>query len=347
MVQWLKQQELKLKMPVTVHQLVNGLRKFHFNILYLQTLYLKIFSRLLYTYQNFGIQKFLHSTGLLKLISPKLNEIDKLAPRVSKTFSDSFIKEITPAKGEEKYKTAFLTGCLMNVMFADINKDTVDVLSACGCEVISPKEQVCCGSLPGHNGDFETAKKLAKKNIDIFSKYNFDYIILNSAGCGAFMKEYVHLFKEDANYAKRAEEFSKKVKDISEFIDEIKPDVFKNTVNDDITYHDACHLAHTQKIVEQPRSMLNMIPGLNQKPLEESTWCCGSAGIYNIVRYEDSMKILERKMNNIKNTNAKIVLTGNPGCISQIKYGSEKFKVDVEVLHPVSILKKSIEISSQ
>ena len=253
------------------------------------------------------------------------------------------IEEITPAKGEEKYKAAFLTGCLMNVMFADINKDTVDVLSACGCEVISPKEQVCCGSLPGHNGDFETAKQLAKKNIDVFSKYNFDYIILNSAGCGAFMKEYGHLFKDDAKYAKRAEEFSKKVKDISEFIDEIKPNVFKNIVSEDITYHDACHLAHTQKIVNEPRNMLDMIPGLNQKPLEESTWCCGSAGIYNIVRYEDSMKILERKMDNIKNTNAKIVLTGNPGCISQLKYGAEKFNVNVEVLHPVSILKKSID----
>ncbi len=115
---------------------------------------------------------------MLKLISTKLNEIDKLSPRVSKKFSDALIKEITPAKGEEKYKTAFLTGCLMNVMFADINKDTVDVLSACGCEVISPKDQVCCGSLAGHNGDFETAKKLAKKNIDVFKKYQlqiFDF----------------------------------------------------------------------------------------------------------------------------------------------------------------------------
>ncbi len=303
---------------------------------------LKILSRLLYVYQNFGIQKFVHSSGLLKLISSKLNEIDKLSPRVSKKFSDSLINEITPAIGEEKYKTAFLTGCLMNVMFADINKDTVDVLSACGCEVISPKNQVCCGSLAAHNGDFETAKNLAKKNIDVFKKYNYKYLILNSAGCGAFMKEYGYILKDDAQYSKSAEEFSKKVKDISEFIDEIKPDVFKNLVNEDVTYHDACHLAHSQKIVNEPRSMLDMIPGLNQKPLEESNWCCGSAGIYNIVRYDDSMKILERKMKNIKDTKAKIVLTGNPGCISQLKYGAEKFNVEIEVLHPVSILKKAL-----
>ncbi len=156
------------------------------------------------------------------------------------------------------------------------------------------------------------------------------------------MKEYGHLLKDDTQYSKLADEFSKKVKDISEFIDEIKPDVFKNLVNEDVTYHDACHLAHSQKIVNEPRSMLDMIPGLNQKPLEESTWCCGSAGIYNIVRYDDSMKILERKMNNIKDTKAKIVLTGNPGCISQLKYGAEKFNVEIEVLHPVSILKKAL-----
>ena len=244
---------------------------------------------------------------------------------------------------ETKYKTAFLTGCLMNVMFADINKDTVDVLTACGCEVISPKNQVCCGSLHAHNGDFETAKKLAKKNLEIFGKYNFDFLISNSAGCGAFMKEYGHVLKDDPKYAKAAEKFSDKVKDISEFITSIHPDIFNNIVDEEVTYHDACHLAHSQKIVKEPREMLNFIPGLKNKPLEESTWCCGSAGIYNIVRYEDSMKILERKMTNIKNTKAKIVLTGNPGCISQIKYGAEKFDVDVEVLHPVSILKKSIK----
>ena len=320
----------------------NLIKKISFKYILPSNKLLKILSRLLYAYQNYGIQKFIHSTGLLELISPKLNEVDKLSPRVSKKFSDSFIKEITPPVGEEKYKTAFLTGCLMNVMFADINKDTVEVLSACGCEVISPKDQVCCGSLAGHNGDFETAKTLAKKNIDVFKKHNYKYLILNSAGCGAFMKEYGHLLKDDQKYSKLAAEFSNKVKDISEFISEVQPDVFKNIVNKDVTYHDACHLAHSQKIVNQPREMINMIPGLKQEPLEESTWCCGSAGIYNIVRYEDSMKILERKMNNIRDTKAKIVLTGNPGCISQLKYGAEKFNVAVEVLHPVSLLKQSL-----
>ncbi|MEO8400048.1 MAG: (Fe-S)-binding protein [Ignavibacteriaceae bacterium] len=315
------------------------IKKFALNIL-ASNKNLKLFSRFLFFYQNFGIQKFIHSIGLIKIFSKKLSEIDKLSPKVSRKFSDKLIEEITPAENEEKYRTAFLTGCLMNVMFAEINKDTVDVLSSSGCKVISPKDQVCCGSLHAHNGDYETAKKLAKKNLDIFSKHKFDFMISNSAGCGAFMKEYGHALKDDESYSEIAKNFSSKVKDITEFLAEEKPDILNNQINEEVTYHDACHLAHTQKIIAQPREVLNSIPGLNVKPLEESTWCCGSAGIYNIVRYEDSMVVLKRKMENIKKTNAKIVLTGNPGCISQIRYGAKRFNVDVEVMHPVSLIRK-------
>jgi len=307
---------------------------FHFN--------LKIAAKFLYFYQNFGIQKFLHNVGLFKLISKRLSEVDKLAPRVSKTFSTNFIQEYTKPEGEVKYKTAFLTGCLMDVMFAEINKDTIDVLSACGCEVFSPKDQVCCGSLHAHNGDIETAKKLAKKNINAFEKYDYQYLLSNSAGCGAFMKEYGNVLKDDKVYSERAKKFSEKVKDVTEFLAIEKPIKNLGKINEIVTYHDACHLAHTQKVVSEPREVLKSIPGLDIKNLEESSWCCGSAGIYNIVRYEDSMKILQRKMNNIKNTNAHIVLTGNPGCIQQIKYGAEKFNVNVKVMHPITLIKQAI-----
>lgn len=303
---------------------------------------LKFVSKLLYFYQNFGLRKFLHSIGFFKLISQKLGEVDKLSPEVSKTFSSKIIPERLKPKGEIKYRIAFLTGCLMDVMFADINKDTVDVLNLCGCEVISPQNQVCCGSLHAHNGDVETATKLAKKNIDEFEKFEFDFLVSNSAGCGAFMKEYGHVLQNDPDYSERAKIFSKKVKDISEFLSDILPEINFNNINGSFTYHDACHLAHTQKIVNQPRQILNSIPGMELKNLDESTWCCGSAGIYNIVHYDESMKMLEKKMNNIRKTNAATVLTGNPGCISQIKYGAKKFNVNVEVLHPVTIIKKAL-----
>ena len=303
---------------------------------------LKIAAKFLYFYQNYGIQKFLHNVGLFKLISTKLGEVDKLAPKVSKTFSSNFIKEYTKPEGEVKYKTAFLTGCLMDVMFAEINKDTIDVLSACGCEVYNPKDQVCCGSLHAHNGDMETAKKLAKKNIDSFGKFDYQYLISNSAGCGAFMKEYGHVLADDPAYAERAKKFSNKVKDVTEFLAIEKPIKDFGEINETITYHDACHLAHTQKVVTEPREVLKSIPGLKIKNLEESNWCCGSAGIYNIVRYNESMLILKRKMDNIKNTDAEIVVTGNPGCIQQIKYGAGKFNVKVKVMHPITLIKQAI-----
>lgn len=307
---------------------------------------LKFVSRLLWIYQKTGLQKIIRATGLLKLFSKNLSEIEKLSPPIANHFSDSVIKEVELPNGEIKYNTAFHYGCLMNTMFADINIDTIDVLRQIGCKIITPKDQVCCGSLMAHNGDIDFALKLARKNIDAFVKHDYDFLISNSAGCGAFMKDYAHLLEDDPLYAEKAKVFSSKVKDVTEFLfDElpsIKSKLKTNTELEPITYHDACHLAHAQKVAAQPREVIKSIPGIKYTELEEASWCCGSAGIYNIVRYDDAIIQLQRKMKNIRNTGAKIVLTGNPGCMGQIKYGAEKFDVDVEVLHPVSLIKKLI-----
>uniref|UniRef100_A0A832G744 Glycolate oxidase iron-sulfur subunit n=1 Tax=Ignavibacterium album TaxID=591197 RepID=A0A832G744_9BACT len=307
---------------------------------------LKFVSRLLWIYQKTGLQKIIRATGLLKLFSKNLSEIEKLSPPIANHFSDSVIKEVELPNGEIKYNTAFHFGCLMNTMFADINIDTIDVLRQIGCKIITPKDQVCCGSLMAHNGDMDFALKLARKNIDAFVKHDYDFLISNSAGCGAFMKDYAHLLEDDPLYAEKAKVFSSKVKDVTEFLfDELpslKSKLKTNTELEPITYHDACHLAHAQKVAAQPREVIKSILGIKYTELEEASWCCGSAGIYNIVRYDDAIIQLQRKMKNIRNTGAKIVLTGNPGCMGQIKYGAEKFDVDVEVLHPVSLIKKLI-----
>jgi len=306
---------------------------------------LKFVSKLLWIYQKTGLQKLIRSSGLLKLFPNNLSEIEKLSPVISDKFSDTQIKEIELPEGEVKYKTAFHFGCLMNTMFADINIDTIDVLKECGCKVITPKDQVCCGSLMGHNGDMDFALKLARKNIDAFEKQDYDFLISNSAGCGAFMKDYAHLLKDDPVYAEKAKIFSSKVKDITEFLAEQKPEFNFNPEPEaaQVTYHDACHLIHAQKVSEQPRQVIKSLPGVNYTELEEASWCCGSAGIYNVVRYDDSIKMLERKMKNIKNTNADVVITGNPGCMGQIKYGTQKFNVDVEVIHPVTFIKRKLK----
>ena len=293
---------------------------------------LKTASRLLYFYQ----QSFLPE--LLKKILPrKLAELDALSPRVSKKFCDSIIEEITEPIGEKKMDTAFLYGCIMNVMFSEINKDTVELLSKNGCRVSTPKDQVCCGSLHAHNGDPETAKKLAVKNLKAFGKYNYEYLVSNSAGCGAFMKEYKHIFEDDNELKEIAESFSGRVKDLSEFFPDIIP-LNLESKDEKVTYHDACHLVHSQKVSLQPRKIINSIPGIDYVELNEANWCCGSAGIYNITRYDDSMKILDRKIKNIKETGAEKVITSNPGCITQLEYGLKKNGLNVRVEHLVSFL---------
>jgi len=312
---------------------------------------LKFISRLLWIYQKIGLQKLLRAIGILKIFSKNLAEIETLSPVIADKFSDTQIKEIELPNGEVKYKTAFHFGCLMNTMFADINIDTIDVLKKCKCKIVTPRDQVCCGSLMGHNGDMEFALKLARKNIDAFEKHDYDYLISNSAGCGAFMKDYARLLEDDLAYAEKAKWFSSKVKDVMEFFAEhklllnleLKPELELGS----ITYHDACHLIHAQKISSQPREVIKSLPGVNYAELEEASWCCGSAGIYNVVRYDDAVMQLERKMQNIKNTKAKIVLTGNPGCMGQIKYGTQKFNVDVEVLHPVTLIKRMIKMNGE
>ncbi len=308
---------------------------------------LKLVSTLLRLYQKIGLQKIVRATGILKIFSKNLAEIETLSPIIADKFSDKQIKEIELPNGEIKYKTAFHFGCLMNTMFADINIDTIDVLKECGCKIITPQDQVCCGSLMGHNGDMEFALQLARKNIDAFEKHDYDFLISNSAGCGAFMKDYAHLLEDDPTYAEKAKRFSSKVKDVMEFFAEQKPDLNYNLAlkPELTTYHDACHLVHAQKVSTQPREVIKSLPGIEYKELEEASWCCGSAGIYNVVRYDDAVKQLERKMNNIKSTNAKIVLTGNPGCMGQIKHGTKKFNVDVEVLHPVTLIKRLLNNS--
>jgi len=295
---------------------------------------LKAASKLLYFYQRSFFPKLLK-----KILPGKLAELDSLSPRVSKKFSDSIIEEITEPVGEKKMSTAFLYGCVMNVMFSDVNKDTVELLTKNGCRVITPKDQFCCGSLHTHNGDPETAKELAKKNLKAFSKHNYEYLASNSAGCGAFMKEYKYIFKDDEELKDIAENFSNKVKDLSEFFSDIIP-IKPEDKHERVTYHDACHLVHSQKVFEQPRKIINSLHGIEYVELNEASWCCGSAGIYNITRFDDSMKILDRKIKNIKETGTEKVVTSNPGCITQLEYGLKKNKLNVKVEHLASFLNR-------
>jgi glycolate oxidase iron-sulfur subunit len=203
--------------------------------------------------------------------------------------------------------------------------------------------QQCCGALHIHAGEAKRGRQLAQHNIDVFEPYNCDVIIINSAGCGSNLKEYGHLLRDDPAYASRAAAFSSKVKDISEFLMNIELNREMGSLNRTVTYHDACHLFHGQKVKQQPRELLNAIPGLVLVNLKESDWCCGSAGIYNITNQEMASQLLERKMNNIVATGTHVVVTGNPGCMMQIALGAHKKGYELAVMHPIQLLDESYQ----
>jgi glycolate oxidase iron-sulfur subunit len=303
-------------------------------------------ARLLRFVQSLGIRLFLNTGKNTKLISKKLHSICSLTPTVSKIFStDSLAKRILPSSFP-RYRVIFFTGCIMDVAFADVNEDTVQLLLHHGCEVIIPKEQKCCGSLQAHNGDITGAKNLARYIIQLFSRYDFDYIVMNSAGCGAYMKDYGKIFETDSAIAENAKIISSKVKDVSEFLEEtgFLPANDRNSnpfYGKKVTYHDACHLVHTQHISLQPRKLINAIDGIQYVELPESTWCCGSAGIFNITHFEDSMQILQRKVENIKRANPDILVTGNPGCLIQIQHGLNQAGMKIELLHTATFLRRA------
>ncbi len=301
----------------------------------------KLWATFLRVYQQSGVQDAVQQSGILSLFSEKMHQQQFLIPQISETFFNSDSQEIYKAEGKHRGRVAFLSGCIMNVAFADIHRDAIAVLTKNGYDVIVPKLQQCCGSLHSHNGEIETAKTLAKANIDVFKQYEFDALIIDSAGCGAFMKEYGKVLADDPAYAELANNLSQKTKDITEFLAGIELLPPTRPIAKRVTYHEACHLVHTQKISREPRAILQSIPGIQFVELHEATWCCGSAGIYNVLRYDDSMQMLDRKMNNVASTQADIVVTANPGCHLQIQYGIKKYNLPMEVIHPVTLLRRS------
>ncbi len=299
----------------------------------------KIAARILRIYQRSGLEGAIKESGLLRLFSDKLHEQHQLLPKVQDNFFDEEYPEVIRLISNIRGRVAFLSGCIMNVAFSDIHRDAIYVLVKNGFEVIIPTGQVCCGSLHAHNGEIDSAKFLAQKNIEVFEKYQYDTLVVDSAGCSAFMKEYSRIFAEDEEYAERAKIFSQKVKEITEFLSEVGLTMPLVSVNKKVTYHEACHLVHAQKISRQPRELIQLIPGIEFIELPEATWCCGSAGIYNVVRYDDSMKILNRKIKNLESTGADIVVTANPGCHLQLQYGIKKYGLNMQVMHPISLFR--------
>jgi Fe-S oxidoreductase len=282
------------------------------------------------------------ATGLRALAerTPLLRDRALLAPSISgKPFEQRGL--LARPEGAVRARVAILTGCLMPLAYGRVHRATIRILARNGCEVVAPPEQACCGALHAHNGDMETARALARRNIDAFDDAGIDAIIVNSAGCGAAMKEYGELLVGDPDYAEKAHEFSQRVKDISEFLVNLPFEPPEGTVQATVTYQDSCHLAHAQRITTEPRQILASIPGLTLGVMPHADRCCGSAGVYSLTQNEMSLQILASKMRDVRATAATIVATSNPGCMTQLEAGARRFGPKLKVVHVVELLDKA------
>jgi glycolate oxidase iron-sulfur subunit len=316
------------------------IRSFTLRWLFADLSRLQLAGRALRLWQQLGLQTFVRRSGLLRLLPRRLRELEAMTPTVRPRFSDECIPAVLPARGTRRFQVALLTGCAQDLVFSDVNRDTAEVLARHGCEVHTPPDQQCCGSLHAHNGEWEQAQVLARRQIDQFPPAQFDAIITNAAGCGSHLKHYAKLLADDPAYLGRAEQWDAKVKDIHEWLAEIgiAAPAAGNAPPQTVTYHEACHLCHGQKITAQPRAVLQAIPNLTLVELPESAWCCGSAGIYNLVQPEMAGELLERKLKHVASTGAPVVATGNPGCLLQILNGARARRMPLRVAHPITLL---------
>jgi glycolate oxidase iron-sulfur subunit len=315
------------------------------NVLFMHPRLLRLVGWGLRLWQKCGLDRLMRRVRFFGLLPAKLRALEPQTPRMADAFSDSLIApvESTAAPGlKPTYRVGLLTGCVQDLAFPDINRDTADVLLANGCEVVTPRAQACCGSLHAHNGELELARELARRQIDSFDLDELDAVITNAGGCGSHLKQYGHLLQDDPLYAARARQWDHKLRDIHEWLAQTgirPPQPACPWPAQEVTYHESCHLCHGQKITRQPRQVLKAVPGLVLKELPESNWCCGSAGIYNITQPEQSAKLLQRKTAHIQATGAACVATANPGCHLQLANGLRS--TGIQVSQPVTLLARA------
>jgi len=324
-------------------------------VLFTRPRLLRFVGRLLWLWQASGMQALVRRWRLTRILPRRIRELESLAPEIRPRFSHQLIAPLErPRDGTVRHRVLVLTGCMQDLMFSEINRATVDVLLENGCEVHTPPVQACCGSLHAHNGDHATAVLLAKRQLDAIDPAEYDAILSNAGGCGSHLRHYDRLLAGEPAYAERAREWSRKLKDIHEWLVEIGFRVpERRTLNADLrtptltaptqptrlTYHESCHLCHSQKVSAQPRAILRALPGVELKECGEATWCCGSAGIYNLTQPRTAGWLQERKVAHLRATDAEVVALANPGCHLQVANGLRAAGVgDVRVVHPVVLL---------
>jgi glycolate oxidase iron-sulfur subunit len=290
------------------------------------------------------IKPLIDRSGLLNLLPARVRALAKLAPPITVKSLTASTVEVTPAMGARRMRVGLLTGCVQRLAFAHVNEATVRVLAAEGCDVVAPRTQGCCGALALHAGREPDARGFARRVIEVFERAGIERVVVNAAGCGSSMKEYERLFADDPQWAARARAFSAGVRDVNELLIELgEPRAARHPLNLRVAYHDACHLAHAQGVRQQPRDLLQQVPGIELLPIAEPEMCCGSAGIYNLVQPAPARQLGERKVRNIAAVRPDVVATANPGCTLQIASIAGDIGHPLKVMHPIELIDASIQ----
>lgn len=313
---------------------------------------LRWIARSLHVYQLSGLQRLVRAFDLLP---GRLKLMERLLPRLPSHYPD--YRRPALAFGQRRGAVAFFYGCLQDAFLGDINRSSIRVLQRNGYEVHFPVGQTCCGAAHQHTGELELARHLARKNIDAFLDWDYTEqrkgqhpetektgilaILNNAGGCGAALKEYPELLKDDPQYADKARRFAAQVMDITEFLADHLNEPPRGEIRLRVTYSDSCHLRHVQKVVDQPRRLLQVIPGLELVELSQPDHCCGSAGVYNLVQVEAAQALLDAKMADIHQTGAQAVITTNTGCHFQLLNGAQQSETPLRVINLVELLEQS------
>lgn len=295
---------------------------------------LRLMFAALLAYQRTRIQRLLHASGLL----PRpLQEAELLLPPLPAPFLPEW--EVYPAIGRVRHRVGLFTGCVMPFVYGPVHWATLRVLRQNGCEVHVPRGQVCCGALNVHGGERSVAASLARQNLEAFLGRGLDAIVVNSAGCGATMKEYAELLPEA-----EAAEFAALTRDVTEFLASIELEPFPREVRRVVTLQESCHLVHAQRVKSAPRDLLRAIPGLELRELPHADLCCGSAGLYMLTQQDMSTRILDEKMAGVAATGADTLVTANPGCMMQLQRGAQRAGMRVPIRHVVELLDEAYQL---
>jgi len=293
--------------------------------------------------QWIGADRFLEWSGLNKLLPERLQRMQAFLPQLQP--GGPTLPEVLPAIGPKRARVALFTGCVADAIFRHVHWATARVLQQNGCEVVVPRSQACCGAIHYHSGADRPALDLARKNAQAFDEANVDAVIVNVAGCGSMLKDYGHIAHElepqNAGLNETLTKCAKQYRDVSEFLYDLGMIAPKGELKLRAVYQDACHLAHAQKIRDQPRDLLLQIPGLTIVPMNEPEICCGAAGSYNLTEADMADRLQNRKLDNLLTTDPEVIISGNVGCSMQIQSGLRKRGKNIRVLHPMELLDMS------